>query len=316
MRKGRAAGDCSGALTYCSGGNAMARSARAQMSRTLGGVVLAAAILSHHSALANDANVVLYNQHTAEKGETEIEVFSDVANVGSGEPNYTAQLFELEHGFTDLWTSSLYLEGAKTEGESYDYASFRFENRVRLSKDVTFFNPVLYAEYEQKEPASQFITAVVGRTDEPEGPLETEHELETRLIFGHDLTDRLTVAFDWINEIKFDNGLWSFGYATGFSYALFKAEGGEEAGEKAENRGLAAKSWDLEKLTLGVEVYGGVGDADLGLTLDPNKTEQYAGINLESKFDNHFHVTIGGAFGLTQPSQDAILRLSAGYEFE
>jgi len=87
----------------------------------------------------------------------------------------------------------------------------------------------------------------------------------------------------------------------------------EEAEEKAENRGLAAKSWDLEKLTLGVEVYGGVGDADLGLTLDPNKTEQYAGINLESKFDK---ISIGGAFGLTQPSQDAILRLSAGYEFE
>ena len=289
---------------------------RTPVSRTLGGVALAAAILSPHSALANDANVVLYNQYTEEKGETEIEVFSDFANVGSGEPNYTAQLFELEHGFTDVWTSALYLEGAKTEGENYDYASFRLENRVRLSKDVTFFNPVLYAEYEQKEPASQFITAVVGRTDEPEGPPETEHELETRLIFGHDLTDRLTVAFNWINEIKFDNGLWSFGYATGFSYALFEAQGWEEAEEKAESRGLAAKSWDLEKLTLGVEFYGGVGDADLGLTLDPNKTEQYAGINLESEFDNHFHFTIGGAFGLTQPSQDAILRLSAGYEFE
>src|SRR5659263_322532 len=139
---------------------------RARVLRTLGGVALAATILSPHSALANDANVVLYNQHTAEKGETEIEVFSDFANVGSGEPNYTAQLFELEYGVTDLWTSSLYLEGAKTEGENYDYASFRFENRVRLSENPTFFNPVLYAEYEQKEPASQFITAVVGRTDE------------------------------------------------------------------------------------------------------------------------------------------------------
>jgi hypothetical protein len=62
------------------------------VSGTLGGVVLVAAILSPRSALANDANVVLYNQHTEEKGETEIEVFSDFANVGSGEPNYTAQL--------------------------------------------------------------------------------------------------------------------------------------------------------------------------------------------------------------------------------
>jgi len=58
------------------------------------GVVLGAAILSPHSVLANDANVVLYNQHTAEKGETEIEVFSDFANVGSGEPNYTVAASE------------------------------------------------------------------------------------------------------------------------------------------------------------------------------------------------------------------------------
>jgi hypothetical protein len=94
------------------------------------------------------------------------------------------------------------------------------------------------------------------------------------------------------------------------------ALGGEEAGEESENRGLKAKSWDLEKLTLGVEIYGGLGDAELGLTLDPNKTEQYAGINLETEFDNRFHFTVGGAFGLTEPSQDAILRLSAGYEFE
>jgi len=282
------------------------------VSSTFKVALLAGAVLLPKCALANDANVVLYNQHTAEKGETEIEVFSDFANVGSGEPNYTAQLFEIEHGFTDFWTSAFYFEGAKTDGEDYEYASFRIENRFRLFKEVTLLNPVFYAEYEQKEPASQFITAVVGRTDEPEGPPETEHELETRIIFGHDLTDRLTVAFDWINEIKFDNV--SFGYATGFSYALYKA--GREETERESEGGAAAKPWDVEKVTLGVEFYGGGGDADLGLTLDPDKTEQYAGINLETEFDNRFHFTVGGAFGLTEPSQDAILRLSAGYEFE
>lgn len=292
----------------------MPGSSRPRVSSTFKVALLAGAVLLPTCALANDANVVLYNQHTAEKGETEIEIFSDFANVGGDEPDYTAQLFELEHGFTDFWTSAFYLEGAKTDGEDYEYASFRIENCFRLFREVTLLNPVLYAEYEQKEPASQFITAVVGRTDEPEGPPETEHELETRIIFGHDLTDRLTVAFDWINEIKFDNGLWSFGYATGFSYALYKA-GGEETERESEGA-AAAKPWDVEKVTLGVELYGGVGDADLGLTLDPDKTEQYAGINLETEFDNRFHFTVGGAFGLTEPSQDAILRLSAGYEFE
>jgi hypothetical protein len=44
-------------------------------------------------------------------------------------------------------------------------------------------------------------------------------------------------------------------------------------------------------LTLGVELYGGLGDSVLGLTIDPGKTQQYLGVN-------------------------AILRLTAGYEFE
>ncbi len=48
---------------------------------------------------------------------------------------------------------------------------------------------------------------------------------------------------------------------------------------------------DLEKLTLGVELYGGLGGSVLGLTIDPGKTQQYLGVN-------------------------AILRLTAGYEFE
>jgi len=277
-------------------------------------LVTATAINAANPARAgNDANFVLYNQHLEEKGETEIEVFSDFAHVGQGEKDYTTQLFEIEYGVTDLWTTAVYLEGAKTYGENYDYASFRFENRVRLFKDETFFNPVLYAEYEQKQPESRFITSVVGRTDTPEGPAGTEHELETKLIVGHDITDRFNVAFNWINEIKFDNGVWSFGYAAGFNYVLIKSglEAEEEAREKA-----GSESWDLEKLTLGVEFYGGIGDSVRGLTFDPDKTQQYAGVNLEAEFENHIHAGIGGAFGLTKDSQDAILRLTAGYEFE
>lgn len=48
----------------------------------------------------NGANFVLYNQYTEEKGETEIELFSDFSNVGSGEEDYTAQLLEIERGGT------------------------------------------------------------------------------------------------------------------------------------------------------------------------------------------------------------------------
>ena len=284
---------------------------------TAGVLTCAAVVFAPASAGAgNGANFVLYNQHTEEKGETEIEFYSDFSNVGGDEENYTAQLVELEYGVTDLWTTALYLEGVKISGQDYDFGSFRFENRVRLFSQPTLLNPVLYAEYEQKQPESRFIRSVVGRVDEEEkGEEETEHELETKLILGHDLSDRLNVAFNWINELKFDNGVWSFGYAAGLNYILFKS-GADDGEEKGERRSPHPDIWELEKLTLGVEFYGGLGDSLRGLTFDADKTQQYAGINLQAELENHVHLGLGGAFGLTDESEDAILRLTAGYEFE
>ena len=59
----------------------------------------------------------------------------------------------------------------------------------------------------------------------------------------------------------------------------------------------------------GAEVYGGLGDTELGLTRDPDVTHQYAGINLRADLQNHVHVIVGGAFGLTEDSEDTLLRL-------
>ncbi len=63
-------------------------------------------------------------------------------------------------------------------------------------------------------------------------------------------------------------------------------------------------------------MYGGLGNSLLGLTIDPGKTQQYLGVNLQGEWENHLHVGIGGAFGLTDDSENAILRMTAGYEFE
>jgi hypothetical protein len=60
----------------------------------------------------------------------------------------------------------------------------------------------------------------------------------------------------------------------------------------------------------------GSANSELGLTADPSKTQQYVGINLRSDFANEVHFGIGGAFGLTEHSEDALLRLTAGYEFD
>jgi hypothetical protein len=101
-----------------------------------------------------------------------------------------------------------------------------------LFEDETLLNPVLYLEYEQKKPESRYIRSVVGRTGSPEGPEETEHELETKLIFGHDISSRLHVAFNTIQEVKFDNGIWSFCYAAGLNYLIFRSF--DQSAEKTE----------------------------------------------------------------------------------
>jgi len=103
--------------------------------------------------------------------------------------------------------------------------------------------------------------------------------------------------------------LWSFGYAAGLNYVFFRAYEGSEVSSASSETGL-------EKMTLGVELYGGLGDSHKGLTLDGSSTEQYAGINLRFDCKNETHFGVGGVFGLTDDSEDAIFRLTAGYEFE
>lgn len=277
------------------------------------GAALLAIVASASPGMAGqDANFVLYNQHMEEKGATEVEVYSDYSHVGRGEPNYTAQLFEIEYGVTDLFTTSIYLETAKTfeSDEHYDFGSFRWENRYRLFQNETLLNPVLYAEYEYKKPTSRFMRSVVGRTDgeEENGEEESEHELETKLILGHDITSNLNVAFNTIQEINFMNGLWSFGYVGGLNYAFYRAY---------DQRGVVdLDETGIQKLTLGLEVYGGLGDSEKGFTLSGSKTEQYLGVNLRADLKNEMHIGVGGAFGLTDKSEDALVRLTAGYEFE
>ncbi|WP_295559294.1 hypothetical protein [uncultured Hyphomicrobium sp.] len=251
------------------------------------------------------ANFVTYNHHMADKGEAEISVYSDFSSVGLAE-GYAAQLVELEYGVTDRWTSALYFEGVATEGESYAFGGWRFENRVRLFRETVPFNPVLYIEYEQPEPEHRYKHTVTGRTDgEEEDEESTEHEIESKLILGQDLSERLDIAFNWINEANLDNGDWEFGYAAGLNYTLFEVEGGRES-----------FFGGFEEVKLGVELFGGLGDSVEGLTLDGGKTEQYAGINLLGELEGGLEIGAGVAFGLTRDSEDAIVRMRLSYEFK
>jgi hypothetical protein len=129
-----------------------------------------------HASAGNEANFVLYDHHTDEKGETEVNVFGDFSNAVGDEPRYSAQLFEIERALTDRWEAALYLEGDKTKDEDYQFGGLRLESRYRLFDYGVFLNPVLYVEYENLNPEHKYLLDVTGRTDMPDGPEKWEHE--------------------------------------------------------------------------------------------------------------------------------------------
>lgn len=273
------------------------------------GLMAGAALIAQTSraTAGSGANFVTYNHHTAEQGEKEIKLYSDFSHAGV-EEGYAAQLLELEYGVADRWTTSLYFEGVAIDGESYDFGGWRFENRVRLFEQEVPFNPVLYVEYEHLEPAHRYKRAVTGRThgDEDEEEEGTEHELETKLILGQDISNRINVAFNWINEANLETGNWEFGYATGLNYVLYESE--NDQGERCP--------FGCKEFKLGLELYGGLGNSDEGLTFGWSKTEQYAGLNILAEFGGGLEVGTGIALGLTGDSEDTIIRTMVGYEFD
>ena len=181
----------------------------------------------------NGANFVTYDHHTEAKGTTEIKVYNDLGRTADDHVLYNAQLYELEHAFSDQMVVALYLESQKERGENVAFESFRIEGRYRLFDYGTPFNPVVYIEYVHKREGALYLREVVGRTDggdeggeagaHTEGN-EWENEIETKLILGHDFSDRLRFGFNWINEVNLKSGDWAFGYASGLTYRLFENE--------------------------------------------------------------------------------------------
>ncbi len=255
----------------------------------------------------NEANFVLYSHHTEPAGEVEINFYNDFSRGGTDLLRYRAQQIEIEYAFTDKLVAAIYFDGQKSPDDHYEFGAWRAETRYRLFEYGAFLNPVLYVEYENERPQHRYITAVLGRTDTPErpgGPI-TEHNIETKLILGHDFAKGFDIAFNWINEANLDTGHWEFGYAFGLNYSLYRAA--EEA---------AMQPWQIKSVKLGAELYGGLGDNTLGLTFNHNITQQYAGLNLKGALGNGMTLTVGGAVGLTDVSERALARLQIGYEFK
>lgn len=257
----------------------------------------------------NGANFILYNHHTAEAGEKEVMLMNDLGQEPDG-TRYAAQMIEFELGVTDSWTSEFMIEGQSTSGEGgYHFTGFRWENRYRPFEYGTFMNPVVYVEWEDLGEDTKYLMEVSGRVDaeEHEKTRPRERILETRLILGEDIGDRLDAAFNWINESDLDTGVTAFGYALGLNYKL-SAQPGSPVKHIEEEHGYHPE------VRLGLEVFGGLGDSDRGVTADADVTQHYLGANVMFHATESAMIKFGGAIGLTNVSQD-LFRVAIGYEF-
>jgi len=271
---------------------------------------LALFILSPVKSFAgNGANFVLYDHHTAEAGEMEVMLMNDLGQEPDG-TRYAAQMVEFEVGITDRWTAEFMAEGQSTSGEGgYHVTGFRLESRHRLFEYGTFLNPGIYFEYESLGEDTKYLMEVSGREDSTEGERSRPRErvLETRLILGHDITERFDVALNWINESDLDTGVTAFGYAIGMNYGLSRA--GAKAGDHMGEGG-----GHHPEVKLGLELFGALGDSDRGITADSEVTQHYLSPNVMFHLTDTLMVKLGAAVGLTNVSQD-IFRTAIGYEF-
>jgi len=241
-------------------------------------------------------------------------LMNDVARDENNQP-YNAQMLMVERGVTDKWTSEFMVEGQKTPGEPYRATGWRWENRYRLFDYGTFLNPVLYVEWENLKTTTKYLMEVSGRTDsESAKPGATsEGILETRLILGHDFSDRFNASFNWINETNVSTKKTDYGYALGLNYGLLGA--GHDTESHAHHTPGSPGAISVRELTLGAELYGGLGNSVKGITASSNVTEQYLGLNLVSHLSNGLMLQAGVSKGLTSQSQRGLLRFMVGYDF-
>lgn len=246
-----------------------------------------------------------YTHHMEEPGSLEIAVNPVLGVPKGGARHFTASSLEVEYGVNGWWTSELYLDGQKTGRDSALYTGWRFENRFRLLMKEHAVNPVLYVEYEDITGADRIFKEVVG-FDTFEGLLEPadearhekKREIEAKLILS---TNRKgwNVAGNLIAEKNLSGEPVEFGYAAALSRPLALAASPDPCSLCPEN------------FTLGVEMYGGLGEWRQ-VTLAG--TSHYIAPAIAWNLPNGVTFKFSPSFGVNSNSNRALVRFGVSYE--
>jgi len=248
---------------------------------------------------------VTYSHEMEEPGNLEIESYNVMGQPPGGNLFFGSTL-EFEYGVKAWWTSEFYLDGQSTQNESTIFTGFRWENRIRPLLREHVVNPVIYVEYENIS-ADKALREVVGHdgaadltTPNGEARPDVARELELKLILGTNWRG-WNFSENFINEKNLLGGPWEFGYAWAVSRPL----------------ALAASSrpcnFCREKFQAGVEMYGGLGDAN-GFGL--HETSHYIGPTINWSAPGNVTLSFSPQFGVNDYSVPHLYRFGVSYEID
>lgn len=270
--------------------------------RWLASLILALALLPHAHA-QESTYFVTYDHHMEELHNLEISTTATAGLAKNNLPNTWGQLFELEYGVTDRWTTSLYLDASAQRHDATVFNGFRFENRFRALKSEHKINPVLYFEYENINEADRNFKEIVGHAESTSESLsslrgDTAREIEGKLILSSDVKSwNISENFILEKNLTEDEGV-EFGYAFGVYHPLGKIKAGSKCVLCRQN------------FLGGAEIYGGLGSTQqFGFT----DTAHYLAPGLLWSLGNS-KVKFEPAFGLNGNSNNVLLRFAYTYE--
>ncbi len=247
---------------------------------------------------------VTYNHQMEEPGSLEVGVNPMLGTQREG-GGFLAGWTELEYGVKGWWTTEVYFDGQATRHDGAAFTGYRWENRFRALLQEHRINPVLYVEFESVNGADKTLLEVVGNDVESdhavpisESRSEHKNEIETKLILSSNF-DGWNAAVNLIAEKNLANEPWEFGYAAGLSRPLALAARADPCALCPEN------------LTVGVEVYGGLGTRHgFGLA----DTSHYVAPLLSWSLPSGLTLRVSPTFGLNGDSHRILLRFGASYE--
>jgi len=250
--------------------------------------------------------IVSYDHYLEEPGSLEVEYFSTFGTQRGGN-DFDAFWTEFEYGATAWWTTEVYLAGQTTFNDSTIFTGFRWENRFRLLQREHLVNPVLYIEYENTNAADKILKEVEGHDVESDYAAsnavlrqEHDHELEMKLLLSSTFKGWNVAVNPIVTKNLLPSEPWEFAYAIGASRPL--------ALKASPNR----CNFCRENFIAGVEMYGGLGDAQSAGLHD---TSHYLAPVVAWNLPSDWTVRLSSGFGLDDNSHRLLLRWGLSREF-